>query len=343
MKTRMEISGIGLVGGFGSGRQAALEALSQGGRPNGEMTVGSESGMHCLPAYQADVALVRQYSPKGPLRRMNRFGKMAVLAASLALEDAGWKMPLKRRDVALVIASGYGASKSTFDFLDTMIDDEGRCPSPTLFANSVHSSAAAHLSIVMQIGGPSLTVSQFEMSPLSALFTAHQWLSQGRVEAVLFGAVDEICPILGYSYDRLFAPPISNRIEPFVWDRQTAIMGEGAVFMLLTRDKGDVKHYGSVEDLCWTQTHNACVPDDRALVLGSDGHTCCGDSYRRFSKRGLARTAYSPIYGSLSGGQAFDVAIAALAAEARLGSERICSIKCDKHGSCGAITCDFGV
>jgi 3-oxoacyl-[acyl-carrier-protein] synthase II len=346
IQARMRIAGIGLVGGFGCGKQALLDALSQGGRPNGEMLVSLESGSCRLPAYQADVAQVRQWAPKGPLRRMNRFGKMAILAASLALEDAGWQMPLQpaqRHDVALVIASGYGASKSTFDFLDTMIDDGGRCPSPTLFANSVHSSAAAHLSIVLQVGGPCLTVSQFEMSPISALLTARQWLSQGRVEAVLFGAVDEMCPILGYCYDRFFGPPISERIEPFAWERQSAIMGEGAVFMLLTRDKGNTEHYGFIEDLCWAQTHDVCIPNDYALVLGADGHTCCADAYRRVSEHRSTKTAYAPIYGSLPGGQAFEVAIAALAAQAQSGPDRICSVKCNKQESCGVITCRFDV
>ncbi len=252
-------------------------------------------------------------------------------------------MPLQRHDVGLVIASGYGASKSTFDFLDTMIDDDGRCPSPTLFANSVHSSAAAHLSIVLQLGGPCLTVSQFEMSPISALLTARQWLSQGRVEAVLFGAVDEMCPLLGYCYDRFFGSPTSEGIEPFAWDRQSAIMGEGAVFMLLTRDRSDITHYGFIEDLDWARAHNARIPDDHAVVLGSDGHICCANTYRQFSDRGSARTAYTPIYGSLPGGQAFDVAIAAMAAQAQSGPDRVCAVKCDKHGSCGIVTCGFEV
>ncbi len=134
-------------------------------------------------------------------------------------------------------------------------------------------------------------------------------------------------------YARFFGPPTSERIEPFAWDRQTAIMGEGAVFMLLTRDKGNAKHYGFIEDLCWAQTRDVRIPNDYALVLGSDGHACCANAYRRFSEHRSAKTAYAPIYGSLPGGQAFDVAIAALAAQARSGPDRICSIKCaEVHG-----------
>jgi len=335
------IIGVGLVGGFGLGKQAAIEALRTGGRPNGTVPVMSSSGQRQLPAYQVDTSPVSRFVAPAALRRMNRFAKIAVLGASLALEDAGWSIPLKRDDIGLVIASGYGASKSTFDFLDSMIDGEGQFPSPTLFSNSVHSSAASHLSIVLELGGPCLTVSQFEMSTISALLTACQWLQQDHVKAVLFGAVDEVCPVLGYCYDRFFGTDAYGPMEPFAWDRQTAVMGEGAAFLLLTRGTDNSNAYGHIDRLAWTQNQDVTVPGDSLLVLGADGHTCCAANYRRLSETAATQTAYTPVYGSLPGGQAFDVAIAAIAAEQDSGCSRICSVKCDANGNCGVIECTF--
>jgi 3-oxoacyl-[acyl-carrier-protein] synthase II len=241
-----------------------------------------------------------------------------------------------------VIASGYGASKSTFDFLDSMIDGEGHYTSPTLFSNSVHSSAASHLSIVLEMEGPCLTVSQFEMSPISALLTTHQWLLEGRVEAVLFGAVDEICPVLGYCYERFFGAGADGPIEPFAWDKQTAVMGEGAVFLLLKCGRNCDSRYGYIDRLLWTQSRHFIAPSDSLVVLGADGHTCCAEDYHRFSEQASSRTTYTPLYGSLPGGQAFDIAIAAIAAEYGLGHDRVCSIKCDAEGNCSVIECYFG-
>ena len=328
--------------GSASEKQAALEALASGGAPNETVTVGTPSGPRQLPAYQADVSGVRPFISAGARRRMNRFGKLAVLGASLALQDAGWEAPLNCDDVGLIVASGYGASKSTFDFLDSMLDDDGRCPSPTLFSNSVASSAASHLSIVLQSSGPSLTVSQFEMSPLSALLTASTWLAEGRVKAVLFGAVDELCPVLSYSYERFFGEQTSGPIEPFQWDQQTAVMGEGAAFLLLTRAEEADSGYGCIDQLLWTRSKRWAAPHEAALVVGADGHRCYADAYRRLAEDHPKRIAYSPLYGSLPGGQAFDVAIAALAAQAGEELDRIWSVKCDAEGNCGAISCRFG-
>ncbi|MBN1506028.1 MAG: beta-ketoacyl synthase chain length factor [Sedimentisphaerales bacterium] len=338
---RIAIAGIGLVGGFGRGKQAVLDALRSGGRPNGTVSVATPSGQRQLPAYQADVSSVNQFASAVALRRMNRFAKMAVLGGAMALEDAGWSRPLKRSDIGLVVASGYGASKSTFDFLDSMIDGDGRFPSPTLFSNSVHSSAASHMSIVLELEGPCLTVSQFEMSTISALLTAQQWLLEDQVEAVLFGAVEEICPVLAYCYDRFFGASACGPIEPFAWDKQTAVMGEGAAFLLLTRGRDDSTGYGYIDRLSWTQSQRATIPTDRLVVLGADGHTCYGAAYRRLSESATTRVAYTPVYGSMPGGQTFDVAIAAIAAQHELSPRQILSIKCDADGNCGIIECDF--
>ncbi len=330
------------MGGFGAGKQALLDALRHGGTPNATASVGDTSRSRQLPAYQADIAPVSRFVSGAVSRRMNRFAKLAVLGAALALEDAGWEIPPRRNDIGLVLASGYGASKSTFDFLDSMIDGEGQYPSPTLFSNSVHSSAASHVSIVMQLGGPCLTVSQFEMSPISALLTARDWLLEGRVEAVLFGAVDEICPVLGYCYDRFFGGSASGPIEPFAWDKQTAVMGEGAAFLLLKRGREHHTRYGYISEATWTQSRRFIPPVDRLLVLGADGHTCYARDYRRLSELAARCTAYTPLYGSLPGGQAFDVAIAAVALEKASGQQPICSVKCDAQGNCGVIECRFG-
>ena len=96
-----------------------------------------------------------------------------------------------RERLGVIIASGYGALKTTFAFLDSYLDFGYACSSPTHFSNSVHNAAAAHVSMQLQATAPSLTVSQFEMSTASALLTAAQWLAERRVERVLLGAVDE--------------------------------------------------------------------------------------------------------------------------------------------------------
>ncbi len=150
------------------------------------------------------------------------------------------------QNLAVVIATGYGASQTTFSFLDTAFDDGDACASPTLFSNSVHNAAAAHVSILLNARGPNLTVSQFEMSVPSAMLTACQWLEDKIVDAVLFGGVDEYCSVLGYCWQRFFGAGSPVQHEAIGMEYQSAITGEGSAFFLLTRDEGDKPKYGFI-------------------------------------------------------------------------------------------------
>jgi len=213
----------------------------------------------------------------------------------------------------VVIASGYGATATTFAFLDTIIADGDICASPTHFANSVHNSAAANISIMLGAKGPSLTVSQFDMSVPSALMSARQWLAEGRVDAVLFGAIDEVSDLIGYLWQRQRAPQHDCAASPLQLDRESSVIGEGAAFLLLTRNDGG-QGYCSIDAV---QTGSAYegrlyLPGDALLVLGADGRRELGARYRETVPSQSRVACYAPLYGSMPAAAGFDLACAAL-------------------------------
>ena len=62
--------------------------------------------------------------------------------------------------------------------------------SPILFSNSVQNAAAAYISMLLKIRGPSLSINQYEMAVPLAFQTAIDWLEEGRTETVLVGSID---------------------------------------------------------------------------------------------------------------------------------------------------------
>ncbi len=332
MTGQIAVCGMGLLGGFGAGKEAALRALRSGGGPNGKVSCLPAGTGKMLPAYLADTALLENYLDKRTLRRVNRYSKMALLGACMALEDAGCGIPVDSDRLGVIVASGYGALTTTFDFLDSMIDDGDALASPQLFSNSVHSSAAAHLTILLNIHGPCLTVSQFEMSGITALITAQQWLATGAVDAVLVGAVEEINSVMSYCYDQFFehTPDV---ILPGNFDAQTAVMGEGACFLLLRRAAEELPAQACLEHINWSPIDQLSRPADAAWVLGADGHPCCSKHYRNLPQ-GLF---FSPHYGSMPSGQLFDVAFSILASQLGIIATPIRSIKTDKEGHAGEL------
>lgn len=294
---KMAIQGIGVSAGFGCGVDALRNALREGSVPE---------------EYRADVSPLAEFIPKRALRRIDHFSKMTLLGAHLALKDADL-LSADRSRMGVVIASGYGALKTTFSFLDSYLDFGYSCSSPTHFSNSVHNAAAAHVSIQLKTTAPSLTVTQFEMSVPSALLSAQQWLSEGRVDHVLFGAVDETCDVLSYCRKQFFADGERGSIQPFNFETQSAVAGEGAVFFVLSRASGNAP-YGFIDGVRMGN-YLVCpvdLPEHDRLILGADGHKECGRWYQQLVK-GRQVASYSPLYGSFPAAVGFDLAAAAVA------------------------------
>lgn len=308
---RLAVKGIGVVGGFGCGVAALKTALESGVGRVAELTVPAASGPLTLPAYRAETGRLEEFVAKRALRRIDHYSKLGLLGAYLALADAGL-LDADLSRLGVVVASGYGATATTFAFLDSIIADGDICASPTHFANSVHNAAAANISILLGAKGPSLTVSQFEMSVPSALVSARQWLAEGRVDAVLFGAIDELSALIGYLQHRRYGPQHAAAIAPLA-HAESSIIGEGAAFLLLTRPD-ESRAYCTIDTVTTGRLYQGelPLPDDALLLLGADGRQGLGDRYRATVPAPARIACYAPLYGSMPAAAAFDLAVAAL-------------------------------
>lgn len=354
---RIAVKGIGVTGGFGTGVADLAAALKSGGSRLDGITVPSAQGPLQIPAFRAQTERLEEFVPKRALRRIDQYSKMGLLGAYLALADAGMLGSDLSR-LGVVIASGYGATATTFAFLDSIIADGDICASPTHFANSVHNSAAANISIMLGAKGPSLTVSQFDMSVPSALMSARQWLAEGRADAVLFGAIDEVSDLIGYLWHRRRGPESNGAITPLLLDAESSIIGEGAAFLLLTR-ADDGEGYCALDSIETGSLYRGEIPfpGDALLVLGADGRRELGARYRATVPSNSRVACYAPIYGSMPAGAGFDLACAALILQngsaypipgaagcfmdgtaAALETERVCALRLAEAHEYAAIT-----
>jgi 3-oxoacyl-[acyl-carrier-protein] synthase II len=313
---KLAIQGIGVVGGFGCSIEDLKTALINRESRLQRVSIRNGQGSLDVPVFLAETSLLEKYVNKKVLRRVDHYSKMALLASYLALEDAG-QLEGDRRKMGMVIATGYGASKTTFAFLDSYLFDGDQFSSPIHFANSVHNAAGATISMILGITGPGLTVSQFEMSIPSALLTAGMWLEEGLVDFVLFGGVDEFCDLLGYSRYRYFGNPEKDgqAMAPLSFARHSAIAGEGAAFFLLSRpEEGKVSPYGFVRGVEMGRNNQGPTDadEDTLLIVGADGHKRCGSYYGQYLSPKNTVACYTPLYGSMPISPAFDLAVGAL-------------------------------
>lgn len=310
---RIAIQGIGAVGGFGAGVADMRQALLSGTCNYSSVHLANCGAPVDISALRADTSRLHDFVPIKSLRRIDSFSKLGLLGAYLALEDAGVLAEGPQERLGVVIATGYGATGITFAFLDSFINDGDICASPTYFANSVHNSAAAYISIMLGATGPSSTVSQFHLSVPSALQTAWLWLAEGRVDRVLFGAIDELSELIGYAWYRQRGRSEHPEMTPLVSGRESAIPGEGAAFLLLSRQEEAQDGYCLIDAVTtgrFLKPGFLHTPQD-LLVLGADGRRDKGADYATLAETSNI-ACFTPLYGSMPAGPAFDLAAAAL-------------------------------
>ena len=308
--TRIEIQGLGLVGPFGNGVDAFAAALAGAESPLGQFPVPTPEGPVALPALRSATRELETFAPPRTLRRMDHFSRLGLLGAHLALAD-GNRPDLDPARLGLVIASGHGATGTTFSLLDSMIQDGDPFTSPIHFANSLHNASAANISLLLGVTGPCLTVSQFQLSVGSALLAAQLWLEEGRVDQVLFGAVDELSELIAYAWHRRRGS-FPGPMRPLLTAAETALPGEGAAFLLLGREDGR-SAYCTLEA---TATGGRLAeglrpPPGDHLVLAADGRRALGAAYAT-AAAGATVSCFTPLYGSSPASPGFDLAAAAL-------------------------------
>jgi len=158
------------------------------------------------------------------LRRADRFTKMAVAAACDAWDMAKNScaaIPPER--IGLFLCSGFGPHCRGFKFLDGVLDSGETASSPADFSHSVHGAASAYISRLLDLRGPSLNTTDFEIGFEEAVRVAQCWLAEDACDRVLIGAVEELGAV--------FLSCAARMVE----GTPTIAPSEGAVFLVLAR------------------------------------------------------------------------------------------------------------
>ncbi len=220
-----------------------------------------------IQTFCSQTSELSNFVPKAKLRRVDHYSRMALLGAGRAMEDTSPAL-IDKENTGVIIATGYGALDSTFSFLDSYIDNGDILASPTHFSSSVHNAAAAHIGVCYGITGPSLTVSQFDLSFFSALVTAGAWLETGKTTAVLVGMVDAWCEVMGYCMHGF----------SLLQDKAAYSFGEGAAFFLLTRADESHTKYGNFEDISMGRFLDPGTLDTADILFSPVSTAPCGES-----------------------------------------------------------------
>jgi 3-oxoacyl-[acyl-carrier-protein] synthase II len=323
----MNVAGIGLVFGGGRGIGSLEEALRRGWSPPSRGEVPYSSG-RAVPVYAVEDETVRDKAVLKNMRRADRFSKMAVLAAWDAMRDGGAEVGEEGASLGIIVATAFGPQVTAFRFLDEIIDYGDGNVSPTLFSHSVHNAAASYIASALGNHGPTLTVTQFDLSFHQALILARAWIQEGRCENVLVGAVEECGAVMEYICAERLEIAEDGRITPFEFSPSpSAVPGEGSVFLLLSGGDGP-ERYCELRGPYLHHESEEAAPDLR--ILDADGMSGDETCYRKSAGEDVMIAGYSPLFGSMMTGSAFHCASAALMLRSQ--TRYACPVQDNPHG-----------
>jgi len=233
MKSRIAVTGLGLVTPIGEGRQAVWEGLLAG--RSGFAPVESFD----TRGFSAHLgAEVRGFDPVPWVRRqdpaaLGRASQLAIAAARQALDDAGLdseSLEPERAGVAMGTTSGEPREVERFDdrYLAGELDQVG----PEFIGLYPCHMIAAHVARELGFAGVNTMIPTACAAGNYAIAHAVDVLRAGRADVMLAGGADSFSRITYTGFARLgaIAP---ERCQPFDRNRKGMIPGEGAAVLVL--------------------------------------------------------------------------------------------------------------
>lgn len=175
MKKRIVITGLGMIGDFGVGKEDFLNFID-GRKQKQEIT-----------DFNFD-----DYIDTTLLRRADQVSYFASVAAKIALEDTnlldstGSKKSFK---FGAIVGTVHGALEYTIEYHKALALDDPATVSPSLFSNSVLNAATSCISNIFKIRDYTATIPGYA-GVHQAVKLATELINDGHLDACLVGGVD---------------------------------------------------------------------------------------------------------------------------------------------------------
>lgn len=249
-KTRVVITGMGIVSPLGSGLEtvwARLLAGTSGIRRLTETQAGEQPAKVAgiVPSLEEDAEAGFNIDPVVSVkdqRKMDRFIQFAMVAADEAIRQANWfpSEAESQERTATIIASGVGGFPAIADAVETMQTRGARKLSPFTIPSFLVNLAAGHVSIKYGFKGPLGAPVTACAAGVQAIGDAARLIRAGEADvAICGGAEATVHPVSlgGFAAARALSTAFNDSPEkasrPFDKARDGFVMGEGAGILVI--------------------------------------------------------------------------------------------------------------
>jgi 3-oxoacyl-[acyl-carrier-protein] synthase II len=264
VKHRVVITGIGAVTPIGTGAEGLWQGVRDGTSAVRTISRFDPSDFSSRMAAEIDFTPT-DHLPAKQARRTDRYSQFALVAAKLALLDAGITAEQAAKAGAGVYAgSALGGVAFAEDQHRAYLSHGAGSVNPMLALSVFGGAASSNISIEMGLTGPSLANGNSCAAGMVAIGEAARMIQDGRVPVMLAGGAEApLSPLVfgAFTWIRVLStrnddPATSSR--PFDRDRDGFVMGEGGAMLVLeslehatargARIYAEVQGYGTSSD-----------------------------------------------------------------------------------------------
>jgi nodulation protein E len=258
--TRVVITGIGVISGFGRGKESTLASLREGRSGIRLITSIDTSDLICRMAGE-----VPAEAHDGLAKGHDRFARFALIAAAEAVEEAGYDMSaVDPHRVGSMIGTGLGGCETLDANYKRLYKDGGTRFPPTAIAWTMYNAATSAVSTAYKAKGPSFAVVSACSSSAHSIGLAYQTIRGGQADVMFAGGSDApLVPGIIRAWESMRVLAVDNEhperaCRPFSADRKGLVLAEGAAVFILeslehaekrgARIVGEVAGFGATSD-----------------------------------------------------------------------------------------------
>ena len=253
MKTRVVVTGIGIISPVGLNAKTTWENLLAGKSGIDQITTFDTDGFDTTIAAEVKGFDATSFVSRKEARHMDRFVQLAVGATMEAVENSGIKIvPENSERVSVMITSGIGGIITLSEQVGVLNTKGPSRVNPFLVPMMLPDMASGHVSMILGAKGPNYIAVSACSSGGDTIGLAFEAIRRGEVEIVLAGGAEAcICPIGVAGFNACHA--LSKRNDepqkasrPFDAERDGFVIGEGAAVLVLESMDSAIKRDATV-------------------------------------------------------------------------------------------------
>lgn len=235
MNREVVVTGLGVISSIGIGWRNFWESLLAGRSGISEITSFDTARYETHKGGEVRGFLPQEHDFTYNHRRYNRTSQFAIIAAKMALQDAG----LDTEDLTFLragVAIGTTmAEAQAIERIDSIWVESGEASiPPRLFIQYPSNMISAYVGKELGAIGPNLAIATACAAGNYAIAYGYDLISLGKADLMVVGGADALSRIAFMGFNRLLAVA-PDRCQPFDKNRKGMMVGEGSGILVLER------------------------------------------------------------------------------------------------------------